>query len=245
MTIDWWTLGIQAVNVVILVWLLARFFWRPVAAMIEQRRVKAQQILAEAEATHREATDAMTGIEQTRAGFGQEREAILTAAHQEAERARTALLAQAQQEAAATREAAQTAIEREREASLRAWSERANRLAVDIAGRLAARLSGPTVSAAFLDGLLREIRLLPDSVRGDAIGNGGVLEAVSAVPIDPDEQARYRTRIGEAFAEPPPIAFKVEPDLIAGLELRGPHLVIHNSWRADLDRILAELAHDD
>jgi F-type H+-transporting ATPase subunit b len=37
MTIDWWTLGIQAVNVIILVWLLARFFWRPVAAMIEQR----------------------------------------------------------------------------------------------------------------------------------------------------------------------------------------------------------------
>ena len=34
MTIDWWTLGIQAVNVVILVWLLGRFFWRPVAAMI-------------------------------------------------------------------------------------------------------------------------------------------------------------------------------------------------------------------
>ena len=38
MTIDWWTLGIQTVNVVILIWLLGRFFWRPVAAMIEQRR---------------------------------------------------------------------------------------------------------------------------------------------------------------------------------------------------------------
>jgi len=29
MTIDWWTLGIQTVNVVILIWLLERFFWRP------------------------------------------------------------------------------------------------------------------------------------------------------------------------------------------------------------------------
>ena len=38
MTIDWWTLGIQTVNVVVLVWLLQHFFWRPVAAMIEQRR---------------------------------------------------------------------------------------------------------------------------------------------------------------------------------------------------------------
>jgi len=29
MTIDWWTLGLQTVNVAILVWLLQRFFWRP------------------------------------------------------------------------------------------------------------------------------------------------------------------------------------------------------------------------
>ncbi|MDU1693666.1 MAG: ATPase, partial [Bradyrhizobium sp.] len=33
MTIDWWTVGLQAVNVTILVWLLARFFWRPVAGI--------------------------------------------------------------------------------------------------------------------------------------------------------------------------------------------------------------------
>jgi F-type H+-transporting ATPase subunit b len=30
-TIDWWTLGLQAVNVLILIWLLGYFFWRPVA----------------------------------------------------------------------------------------------------------------------------------------------------------------------------------------------------------------------
>jgi F-type H+-transporting ATPase subunit b len=41
MTIDWWTLAIQTVNVVILIWLLERFFWRPVAAMIEARQKEA------------------------------------------------------------------------------------------------------------------------------------------------------------------------------------------------------------
>ncbi len=38
MTIDWWTLALQAANVLILVWLLARFFWKPVAGMIAERR---------------------------------------------------------------------------------------------------------------------------------------------------------------------------------------------------------------
>ena len=36
---------------------------------------------------------------------------------------------------------------------------------------------------------------------------------------------------------------QVDPSLIAGIELRGPHLVITNSWKADLDRILGEVSH--
>ena len=32
--------------------------------------------------------------------------------------------------------------------------------------------------------------------------------------------------------------------LIAGLELRGAHVAVSNSWRADLDRIRQELLHE-
>ena len=146
MTIDWWTLGIQAVNVVILIWLLARFFWRPVAAMIEQRRATAQQILVEAETKRSQATDALAEIERTRAGFDREREAVIAAAQEAAEEARTAILASATKEAAALEASARTAMEKERDAAEAAWAERANMLAVEIAGRLVARLDGQVVS---------------------------------------------------------------------------------------------------
>src|ERR1700722_13352918 len=85
MTLNWWTLGIQTVNVVILIWLLGRFFWRPVAAMIEQRRAAAQRIVAEAEAKRREAPAAcLAEAEQearsleaaTRATIEKERQAV-------------------------------------------------------------------------------------------------------------------------------------------------------------------------
>src|ERR1700721_4804596 len=98
MTLSWWTLCIQTVNVVILIWLLGRFFWRPVAAMIELRRATAQRIVAEAEAKRSEATAALAEIERTRAGFGREREMILTEAHATAERERTTRLAGAGKE---------------------------------------------------------------------------------------------------------------------------------------------------
>jgi F-type H+-transporting ATPase subunit b len=244
MTIDWWTLGIQAVNVVILVWLLARFFWRPVAAMIEQRRADAQQILTEADTKRSQAADALAGIARTRAGFEEEREAIIAAAHQAAEEARATLLAATTKEAAALMAAARTTMEKERDAAEAAWVERANTLAIEIAKRLVARLGGPVVSDAFLDWLLQEIRGLPENVREAVGANGVALEAVSAAPIEPVDQERYRKSIGEAFGVCPQMTFKVDAALIAGLELRGPHFVVANSWRADLSKILADLAHD-
>ncbi len=244
MTIDWWTLGIQAVNVIILVWLLARFFWRPVAAMIEQRRATAQQIMIEAETKRSQATDALAEIERTRAGFEKEREAIIAAAHEAAERERISLLAAAAKEAATLQVQARTVIDKEQSAAEQVWTERANRLAVEIAGHLVARLNGAAVSTAFLDWLLREIQTLPDPVRNAVAADGVTLEAISATLIEPADQERYRTLIGNAFGVRPQINFKVDPALIAGLELHGPHLVINNSWRADLTKILADLAHE-
>ena len=139
---------------------------------------------------------------------------------------------------------AKAAIEKEKAEVDKAWAERASRLAVEIAERLVARLDGPAVRAAFLDWLLAEIRTLPDPVRQAVAANGVTLEAISATPLEPADQQRYRELIGEAFGAHPQITFKADPALIAGLELHGPHLVVSNSWRADLTRILADLTHD-
>jgi F-type H+-transporting ATPase subunit b len=244
MTIDWWTLGLQTVNVAVLVWLLGRFFWRPMADMIEQRRVAAQRTLADAQAKRDEAAAALADIENTRAGFDRERQAILAAARESAEQARAAILAGAAKEAAVLERAATAALAQEREAAAKAWTERASRLAVEIAQRLAARLNGPAVREAFLDWLLKELQKLPAPARRAMTADDVTLKAASATPLEPADQERYRARIGEALGAQPRIAFNTDPALIAGLELRGPHLVVSNSWRADLTEILADITHD-
>ena len=243
MSIDWWTLGIQAVNVVILVWLLQHFFWRPVAAMIEQRRAATEQTLAEAKVTQDKAIAALADIAQTRAGFGKERDDILAAAHSDADKTRTATLDEAAKEVASRGAAAQAAIEKDKTDAEAAWSDRASQLAVEIAGRLAARLQGAAVSAAFLDWLLSGVRGLPASARRAAAADGATVEAVSASALVPSDQERYRTLIAEAFGSHPQIAFRTDPALIAGLELHGPHFTVSNSWRADLAQILTDLKH--
>lgn len=244
MTIDWWTLGLQTVNVTVLVWLLARFFWRPLAGIIERRRAEAQRLLDEAEASRRTAAAALAEIEQRRRGDEAEREAILADAHRQAAAARAALLAAADKELAERRAAAETAIAAGHAAAEKAWSERAGRLGVEIARRLLQGLTEPVAGAAFLHGLLDQIQALPETVRNGLAGDGAALRAVTATPLSPADQEQYGALIATAVAGRPQLSFEVDPALIAGLELHGPHLAVTNSWRADLDRIMAELAHD-
>jgi len=241
MTIDWWTLGFQAVNVAILIWILARFFWRPLAAMIEQRREAAGRILAEAEAKRAEAVAAAAEAVKARAGFAAEREAILAAARTAAEAESATRRAEADRRAGEIEAAARAAMAAEREGAERAFADRAARLALEIAGRLAGRLDASAVRAAFLDGLIAAIRALPDEKRGDAV-SGRALQIVSAAPLSPDEQTNARRRLAEALGRPADVGFAVDATLIAGLELRGAHLLIGNNWRADLDRLKTEIA---
>ena len=244
MTINWWTLGIQTVNVAILVWLLGRYFWRPVAAMIEERRAAAQAILADAEAKRTEASDAKADIDKTRAGFAKERDAILAAARESAEKAGAAQLAEVGRQASALEATAKADIETAAVKDRKEWTDRSATLALVIAQRLLVRLDGAAVRATFLDWLLKAIRDLPPATRQAMTETGATLEASSPTPLDAADQDRTRRAIGVAFGAEPQIAFKTDPSLIAGLELTGPHVVMSNSWRADLTRILADVSHD-
>jgi len=241
MTLDWWTLGFQTVNVIILVWLLQRFFWRPVAAMIEQRRSAADKALTDAKAAQTEAATALADIATTRAGFGKERDAILAAAHATAETAGKAVLDAAAKDAKAHADAAAAAAQAEHEANQAAWTDRASALAVLIAGRLASRLQGPAVSTAFLDWLVSSIKAMPASSREAAAVDTGGIEALTAAPLAPAEQEQARSAIAAAFGAPLCMTFRNDPALVAGIELHGPHFALSNSWRADLAEILKTL----
>jgi F-type H+-transporting ATPase subunit b len=242
MTVDWWTLGFQTVNIVILIWLLQRFFWKPISAMIAERRMAAQKALAEAEAARDKAKADLVDIDKTRAGFASERAKVLADAQAEAERVSAAKLAEADRQAAALIAAAKAAVEKDAAAAMLAWASRSSNLAVDIARRLAARLDGPTVHGVFLDCAVKAIRALPATTREAAAASSRPLETTSASPLDAGEQAKALQSIGEAFGAPVKIDFKTDPALIAGLELRTDHLVVANSWRADLAEILKGLA---
>jgi hypothetical protein len=50
MKIDWWTLGLQTLNALVLIWLLSRFLFQPVANIFAARQKAAEQVLSDAQA---------------------------------------------------------------------------------------------------------------------------------------------------------------------------------------------------
>jgi len=244
MKIDVWTLGLQTLNILILLWVLQYFFWKPVAGMIAQRRAIAGRTEADRVALAKQAAAADADAARTRAGFAAERTALLAGAHAEAGRARDTVLAQAKTDADAWQGAAEARVAAARDAARKSWSDRSNQFGVEIAKRLLARLPAEAMQAAFLDWLMQAIAALPANARAALADQAVRISVVSPTALSETAQVQATSRIGAALGYEPQIAYSTDPALIAGLELHAPHLAISNSWRADLGRILESLDHD-
>jgi F-type H+-transporting ATPase subunit b len=242
MHIDFWTLGLQAINVLILVWLLARFLFRPVAVIVAQRRQATEAVLAEADATRAKAQAEVAGIAQQRAGLAAEAAALRAAAHKDAETDRATQVAQARAEVERVQADATAALARERAQSEAALQAHACTLAVDIARRLLVRLPQAAITQAFARKLAEDIAALPEAERQDLSLTPDQLDVVTTTPLDTTEQATIRAALTGALGIPVAPIFNIDATLLAGIELRGAHTRIRTTWRSDLDRIADQLA---
>ena len=244
MRIDWWTLALQTVNVLILIWILSKFLFRPVVAIIEQRQKAAAKLLGDAEAVKRQAVAAHEAAEAESARIAAGRDNVLRQAAADAEVQRAAALASAREEADQLRAAAETEMRRVRAAEESAASDRAARLAVDIASKLMARLPNSARVDGFVDGLAKALASLPETSR-DGLGGANTARLTATRALSAEEMQSCRDAFARALGRPLNFTVAVDPDVIAGLELEAPHATVHNSFRSDLARIVEELTRHD
>jgi F-type H+-transporting ATPase subunit b len=247
MHIGWWTLALQTVNVLILIWLLAHFLFRPVAAIVARRQDEANKLLADAADVRRQADEARAGLEQARAGIAGERDKAIADAHAAAESERTAMLTQAREEMAKLRADADSAIVRDRATMEKTLIDHARDLSIDIARRLLGRIGPAAGIDAFVAGLCEQMRALPPQERAafTQTSEGDSVEIVTASPLGPDATERVRHAVADTLGAKPALVFRTDPAVIAGIELHSRHAVIRNSWRNDLERIREELTRAD
>ena len=243
MSINWWTIALQAVNVLILVWLLSRVFWRPVAQAIVKRQNTSKALLADAQSTQATADAALAEVTKTRAGLAAEREVLLADASTKATAATTTLMAEASENAESLLLAARQLRKRESTAAITQNAADSALLAVDIARKLLARLDLDKIHATFLDSFVEPIERMTAADKQMLLNATGGIDLVSAVELDDEARLKVSALVGHALDGGPALNFLTDPDLIAGFEMRTQHFVLRDNWQSDLATILADLKH--
>jgi len=243
MRIDWWTLALQAINVLILVWLLARFCYRPVMKAIADRQAAATKLLADAAAAKQATVEQQAALDARHKAFAAEADKQRAALHANLDAERADLLAKARTEAEAEtkRLAAAAAADRARTAT--ELEAKAGELAGRMAAKLLGRLPSAATTDAFFAALAERLRDLPEDQRRALAGEPFTI--VTPAALDVAAQADYARRLADLLPGTPAPRFATDPALIGGFEVKGAHVVVRNSWRADLDGLAAALREDD
>jgi F-type H+-transporting ATPase subunit b len=245
MEFNWWTFGFQVVNVLVLLGLLSHFLFRPVSAMIARRAEETRQVLQEAEAAKRAASETRKAAEEERQHLQQQRPELLERARREADQQRSELVREAKNEATRIISEAEKKAERILSRAGQARAEETKQLALRIAGRLVENLPMGLPLAGYTERLVEAIGKL-DAGKLDALLNGaGKLTLVAPTPPRDSDVKAVRKALAAVTGQDIVLEVETDRDIIAGLELKSRHGVIHNSLRSDLERVSAAVMRND
>lgn len=249
MQIDWWTLALQAINFLILAWLLQRLLYRPVRAVIARRQEAAEEAFAKAAEAKKEAAEAKRRFEALRAELADQRQRTLKEIHEEMESERRHVLEAARREAAELTDAARSKLEAEREVALADLREHTAELAATLARRLLEQVECGSLPDSFLHRVESYLGDLPEdqltSLREELAGDGAALVVTTAQPLNSRQQQRWRKRLRDRLGDTTAIDFAADPSLIAGTDLHFPHAVLHFDLADSIDAAKRRIAGND
>jgi F-type H+-transporting ATPase subunit b len=245
MSFSWSTFALQAINFLLLVWLLKRFLFTPVSAIVAQRKAEIVRLQTEAEAARQAAEQSRKDFEQRRAEIDAQRERIIDQARAELNEERSRIIETARADIEKLRSTASKQLDEERERAAGEITERTVQIAVQLASRLLQEFTAPRLDELLLDRVLDYLDRLGISERAALLdqsppGNGSVI-VITACPLEAEVESKWRAALKQRFGQSQGITFAIDQGLIAGTELKFPHANLCFSWRHALGQAQQEL----
>jgi F-type H+-transporting ATPase subunit b len=223
MLIDWFTVGAQVINFLVLVWLLKRFLYRPILDAIDAREQRIAAELADADARRAEARQERETFQQKNQVLDAERTTLLARATDAANAERERLLDAARQAAEALRAKRQEALRQEADQLDQALLRRTQREVFAIARKALADLAGASLEARAVDVFIERLAALDGeahAVFAEALRTTPEPVRVrSAFELAPTQRAAIQAALNSAFATEVSVRFDAGADLVGGIEL--------------------------
>lgn len=223
MPIDWFTVAAQALNFLVLVWLMKRFLYRPILDAIDAREKRIAGELATAATTMDEARAQRAEFQHKNELLDQERADLMKTAASEAAAEGQRLLKEARDAADSLAAKRRESLRKEIRGAEEALSRHAREEVFAIARKTLIDLASVSVEERIIEVFCTQLR---DMDAGEKASFAEALRTASepalirsAFELTPDLRAAIQSALADTFAMDRSVRFETAPELVGGIEL--------------------------
>jgi F-type H+-transporting ATPase subunit b len=221
--IDWFTVGAQIINFLVLAALLKYFLYGRIIRAMREREEKIAAHLAEAEKREQAAKRELTTYQHKNQELDRERNQMLARAREEAAAEKKKLMQAAREEVDGAKSRWYEAIQREKAAFLADLRQRAGRQLYAVARRALADLADADLEARIIQAFRLRLaalgeeqqKALREALKAD---RGAVI--TSAFPLAEEARAGIAAILHKYRSDGVELEYRTSPEVISGIELR-------------------------
>src|SRR5476651_623805 len=223
MLIDWFTVGAQALNFIVLVWLLKRFLYKPILHAVAAREKRIAKELADAGAKMAEAEKKRDEFERKNAEFDSQRTTLLGKATDEAAAERQRLLEEGRKTADVQSAKRQETLRTEARNLSQAIRGRTQQEVFAIARKALTDLASASLEERMAEMFIRRLKTMDGKAKTSlaealkAASDPAVVR--SAFDLPAEQHAAIQKAVDDTFSGKFRLWFVTEADLIGGIEL--------------------------
>ncbi len=223
MKIDWFTVIAQVVNFLVLVGLLGRFLYKPILNAIDEREKKIRSQLEDAEAKKAEAKKEQEEFKQKNDEFDEKKKALMDKAVAESKTEGEKLLEESRSAANALEAKLKKASKEIQENTYREIAQKTQQEVFAISRKALMDLASVTLEEQSVTVFINRLNELNESEKKQFIAsfksNSSEVLIRSAFELLDKQQVEIENAIDEILGAKVHYEFKVNPELISGIEL--------------------------
>ena len=223
MSIDWFTFAAQVINLLLLIWLLKRFLYRPILAAIAAREKRITHELAQAQTRQAEADQRHDEFRRKIAEIDQRSAALLTEATQKAQVEYKRLLDDARKSADALGHKRLKSLHESIDRLNQSLAQKVQQEVFAITRKTLAELASVSLEAQMTTALLQRLQGLDakqkSRLQAAFASPPSTLLVRSAFELPAAQREAIHNALNDLVAGDIKLSFETAPDLVSGIEL--------------------------
>jgi F-type H+-transporting ATPase subunit b len=217
------TFILEVINFLILIWILQRLFYKPLLEVIAKRKQFIDQSLADAKIMQQQAEEQRSHYENRQKLWEQEKQAALSALHQQIEVERRTQMAQLYADLEQEKQKINVTIQRQQRELQQQAEKQALQNGARFAGMLLKQSASPELEARLFAMLVDNLKTLPEActlcLQMLGAKKSVPIKIVSAYPLTVEQRLQLEQKLGSLINSPINFQYHQDAELIAGLRM--------------------------